>query len=184
MKKITSLLLFALFLLGTLAFTKSDGVWYPFESKAFGFKVEFPAKPIEKVKVIDTEQGELNLNLFEYVSKKTNTEPELVYIVSYIEYPTSNINTSDKVQLKQFYKTEADKLVAKMQGKLIKETIINLEGFEGAEYRIEIKDGLEFIKMRLYLINNKLYMVETVTVTKNEFNKHINRFMNSFKLIK
>jgi hypothetical protein len=183
MKKITRSVFFILFLLGVCAFTKSYE-WYLYESTTFKFKAEYPGKPTEKVKVLNTEQGELNLNMFEYVSKKTETEPVLVYIISHIEYPVSNIHTNDKEQLKQFYKTEADKLVTKMQGKLMKETIINLDGFEGAEYRIEIKDGLEFIKLRLYLINNKLYMVETVTETKNETNKSINRFMNSFKFIK
>jgi len=169
--------------MSVFAFTTSDK-WYLYESKPFSFKVEFPDKPTEKTKVLNTAEGDLNLNLFEYVAHKTETEPALVYIVSYIEYPIATVNSDDKKKLKELYKKMTDDVVAKVQGKLIKETLITLEGYEGVESRIEMKDGTEFIKLRSYLIHNKLYMVETVTETKNETHKSITKFMDSFKLIK
>ena len=183
MKKIASSILFALFLLGTFAFTTSDE-WYLYESKTYSFKVEYPGKPTEKVKVLNTAEGDLNLNLFEYVTPKTETESAVAYIASYIEYPIEAVNSDNKEKLKQFYRKMVDGVVTKVSGKLMKETIISLEGFEGVEARIEMKEGLEFVKLRVYLIHNKMYMVETVTETKNETNKSINRFMNSFRLIK
>ena len=183
MKKFTHSLFFTLFLVGVFAFTTSDE-WYQFEHKAFSFKTEYPGKPTTKVKVLNTAEGDLNLNMFEYVSERTETQSALFYAVSFVEYPVEAVNSNDKEKLKEFYKKWTDKLVARVNGKLIKETIITLEGFEGVEDRIEMKDGAEFVKMRAYMINNKLYMIEAVTETKNEFNPSINRFMNSFKLIK
>jgi len=183
MKKTIHSLCFALFLLGVFAFTTSDE-WYLYESKTYSFKVEYPGKPTEKVKVLNTAEGDINLNLFEYVTEKTETESAVAYIASFIEYPIQSVNSDDKEKLKQFYRKMVDGVVTKVSGKLMKETIITLEGFEGVEARIEMKEGLEFVKLRVYLIHNKMYMVETVTETKNETNKSINRFMNSFRLIK
>lgn len=183
MKKIILPLLFLLFLLSVFAFTTTDE-WYKFESKAFGFKVEYPGKPIEKVKVLNTAEGDVNLNMFEFVAPKTETEPALAYITSYIEYPIQTVNSDDKKKMKEFYKKMIDGVVTKVNGKLIKETIVSLEGYEGVEARVEMKEGTEIVKLRAYLIHNKLYMVETATETKNELNKSIARYMNSFKLIK
>jgi hypothetical protein len=183
MKKITSSILFALCLFSMFAFTISDE-WYLYESKTFSFKAEYPGKPAEKVKVLNTAEGDLNLNLIEYVTQKTETESPIAFIASYIEYPIEATNSDDKEKLKQFYRKMVDGVVAKVSGKLMKETIITLEGFEGVEARIEMKDGAEFVKLRVYLIHNKMYMVETVTETKNETNKSINRFINSFRIIK
>lgn len=183
MKKITSSILFVLFLSGLCAFTTLDE-WYKFESKEYSFKAEYPGKPTEKVKVLNTAEGDLNLNMFEYVTHKTETESPVAYIASYIEYPIESVNSDDKEKLKQFYRKMVDGVVAKVSGKLMKETIITLEGFEGVEARIEMKEGTEFVKLRVYLIHNKMYMVEAVTETKNEFNPSINRFVNSFRLIK
>ena len=36
--------------------------------------------------------------------------------------------------------------------------------------------------MGFYLVKNKLYMSETITETKNDFNKSIDKFFNSFSL--
>jgi hypothetical protein len=183
MKKTTSSILFALFLLAAFAFTTSDE-WYLYESKTYSFKVEYPGKPTEKVKVLNTAEGDLNLNLFEYVTQKTDVESAVAYIASYIEYPIQTVNSDDKEKLKQFYRKMVDGVVTRVSGKLMKETIISLEGFEGVEARIEMKEGTEFVKLKVYLIHNKMYMVEAVTETKNEFNPSINRFVNSFRLIK
>jgi hypothetical protein len=183
MKKITHSLFFVLFLLGTFAFTKSDS-WYLFESKAFSFKATFPSKPTEKTKVVNSAQGDLTISMFEFIAPKTETEPVLVYIVSHVEYPVSTINSNDKEKLKEFYRKVVDGMVTKVNGKLIKETIINLDGFEGVEARVEMKDGLEFVKLRIFLVGSKMYTVEASTETKNEFNGSINKFLDSFRLIK
>jgi len=48
--------------------------------------------------------------------------------------------------------------------------------------RIDFKDGLAVIRMRYYLVKNRLFMLQIFTETKKEQNKSIDRFMDSFKL--
>ena len=182
MKKLIHSTIFILFLLSVCAFTIDDK-WYLFESTPFGFKVEFPAKPIEKTKPLNTLAGDLTMNMFEYIAPKESTDLNLVYMASYIEYP-ADIDGNDKEKQKALCRKAVDDVVAKLKGKLIKETIITIDGYEGVEARIEYKDNTEVLKMRMYLVHNKLYMLETMTKMEKDNNKSISKFMNSFHLVK
>jgi hypothetical protein len=69
-----------------------------------------------------------------------------------------------------------------VHGKLLSEKIIQINGFPGREARIDFRDGLAVITMRAYLVKNKMYILQTITETKKDFNKSIGKFMDSFKL--
>ena len=182
MKKFTNSLLFALFLLGAFAFTKSDK-WYQFKSKPFGFKIDFPEKPTEQTRTVNTEAGEGKLTIYMFDASKAKADDNLVYMIVCGENPDSTIN-SDNKDLSGYFKKSVEGAVNGVHGKLLVETVISLDGFPGREIRVDFKDGLAVIKMRMYLIHNKLYMLETITETSQDFNKSINKFMDSFKLIK
>ncbi|HKC68833.1 MAG TPA: hypothetical protein VKG26_11430 [Bacteroidia bacterium] len=182
MKKTTHSLLFALFLIGMFAFTKSDS-WYLVESKPFGFKIEFPVKPAEQTKVINSELGELNMNMFLYDASKAKDD-NLVYLASYTEYPKDAVDSDNKEVQKKMLRSGIDGAVNNVQGKLLSEKIITLDGFEGIEARIDFKNGMAIIKMRMYLVHNKMYILETITETSKESNKSVSKFLDSFKLFK
>ena len=183
MKKAVRPFIFSVLTLLVFAFTKSE-TWYHFESTPFGFKIEFPAKPTEKTKVINSSVGELTINMFEYAgSKENNSELNLLYMASYTEYPHS-IDAGQKDKQKELCRKVVDDAVNRVQGKLLKETSISLNGYEGVEARIEYKNGAEVLKMRMYLVDNKMYMLETLTEIAKDNNKSILRFMDSFKLVK
>ena len=182
MKKTIRLFIFSLFLVSVFAFTKSEK-WYQFESTPFGFKMEFPAKPTGKTKVINSSVGELTINMFEYIGLKDSSEFNLLYMASYTEYPHP-IDAGQKDKQKELCRKIVDDAVNRVQGKLLKETSISLNGYEGVESRIEYKNGLEVLKMRVYLVDNKMYMLETITEIAKDNNKSILRFMDSFKLVK
>ncbi len=182
MKKFTSSIAFTLFIISVCAFTTGDK-WYQFESTPFGFKVEFPAKPIEKTKPITTAAGDVTLNMFEYIVPKDKQDLNLVYMATYIEYP-GDIDGNDKEKQKALCRKAVDDATARLKGKILKENLITIDGYEGVEARIEYKEGTEVLKMRMYLVKNKMYMLETMTKIAKDNNKSILRFMNSFHLVK
>jgi hypothetical protein len=182
MKKNIYTIVFTLFVAVFCAFTAGEK-WYQFESTPFGFKVEFPAKPVEKTKTISTLSGEVTLNMFEYASPKENPDVNLVYMASYVEY-AGDIDGGQKDKQKALCRKVVDDAVSRLKGKLVKENVITLEGNEGVEARIEYKDGAEVLRMKMYLVKNKMYMLETVTEMTKDNNKSISRFMDSFKLMK
>ena len=182
MKKIARALILPLCIISVYAFTTTDK-WYLFESTAFGLKVEFPAKPIEKSKPINTEAGEITMHMIEFIPAKETPDANLEYLVSYSEYP-ADIDPDDKEKQKKLCRKTVDAIVTKLEGKLIKESIITLDGYEGVEARIEYKENTKVLKMRMYIVRNKMYMLETITLMAKDNNKSIQKFMDSFKLLK
>ena len=50
--------------------------------------------------------------------------------------------------------------------------------------KIDFNGGRAFIQMRLYLVENKMYLLQTITEAEKDNNKSVGRFMDSFALIK
>jgi hypothetical protein len=104
-------------------------------------------------------------------------------MASYIEYP-ADINANNKDKQKALCHKVIDDAAARLKGKILKESLITIDGHEGIEALIEYKEGTEVLKMRMYLVHNKMYTLETMTKIAKDNNKSIQRFMNSFHLVK
>lgn len=99
-------------------------------------------------------------------------------------HPDSLINSDKKEILADVFKNAVNGAVETAHGKLLNEMIIEFKGYPGREIRIDFQNGTAVITMRLYLIKNKMYMLETITVTDKDFNTSIKKFMNSFDLLR
>jgi len=180
MKTIKLLLSVLIMVILTMSFI-NPADWYLCETS--DYKILFPKKPVESIQTISSAIGELNLNLNIYEVPETETEDNLAYIVNKTEYPDSIVNSDKKDILVGFFRNSIDGAVKNVQGKLLSETKIELSGYPGREIRIDFQNGLAVIKMRLYLVKNKMFLLETISETKKGFNKSIDKFMNSFELI-
>jgi hypothetical protein len=154
--------------------------WYQYETKYY--KILFPKKPTESSQVAKSAIGDLKLNLSIYAVPENETEDNLAYLVNETEYPDSVINSDKKDLLENFFRHSIDGAVNNVQGKLLSEKVIELNKFPGREIRADYQNGLAVITMRLYLVRNKLFLTETITDTKKDFNKSISKFMDSFEL--
>jgi len=183
MKKTVQLITIVIAIQLTMSYTKSDE-WFMLESKSFGFKIEFPEEPTARIQEVNSGTNILKMNMFMYdVTKTRKKDDNLVYLINYTVYPDSSIKSNDKEVLQNFYRSSIDATVENVHGKILSEKIITLKGYSGREVRIDFKDGLAVINMRLFLIKNKMYMMEIITETKNDFNLSIKRFMDSFELL-
>lgn len=158
--------------------------WYLLKSNKFGFKIEFPQKPKATTHTINTEIGDLKMNLFICDLSNSENDNNLVYLANYSEYPRDLVNSDMKSSLKTFFRNSVDGAVSSVHGKLLKERVIDYKGYPGREFSVDYENGLAVIKMRMYLVKNKMYMIETISKKEYEFNTSIDRFMNSFELTK
>lgn len=157
--------------------------WFTFKNEAYA--IEFPAKPTTDVKTVNSAVGELKLDITMYdASKLSKNDDNLAYMSMSTEYPEFLISSDNKEGLNKIFRGGIDGAVKRVDGRLLSEKVIQIDGFPGREVRADVKDGLALIKMRFYLVKNKIYMVQVITKTENEGNKSFNRFFNSFKLIK
>lgn len=166
----------------TMSFVKWQD-WYLCQTKYC--KVLFPKKPAASAQTINSPIGalKLNLNIYEVPANEQEKEDNFVYLLNETEYPDSVINSNKKDKLDKFFRQAIDGAVNNVHGKLLSEKMIAINQFPGREIRVDFQNGKDVIKMRMYLVRNRMFMVETVTDTKKDFNKSINKFMDSFTLI-
>lgn len=123
------------------------------------------------------------MSTFTYKPAKSEKDHNLLYNVISMEI-TDSLFSSDKTEtLPGYFKSTIDGMVRNFSGKLLSETIIEINGFPGREIKIDFQNGKYMVKVRFYMVKNKSYMIEKLTDTKKDLNKPIDRFMDSFKLI-
>ncbi|TLX77659.1 hypothetical protein E9993_03180 [Labilibacter sediminis] len=182
MNKLTKITFIAMLAIGLLSFAKA-GKWFQFESSEFGFKIEFPKEPTSNPQVINSAIGELKMNMFMYHASSNGKDDNLVYLANYTEYPDSLVNSENTETLPTFFRNSIDGAVTNVHGKLLSEKNIAIDEYPGREVRIDFQQGKAVITMRIFLVKNKMYMLQTITATNKDFNKSITQFMDSFKLL-
>lgn len=180
MGKFRTIIIFITLLTLSLGFTNSKN-WQLLKTE--DFQVEFPKKPDYQTKTIKSAIGNLKMNIYMYDASKDKKDDNLVYGVISTEYPDTIVNSDSKEDLSPFFRNSVDGAVKNVNGKLLSESVIELDGFPGREIKVDFKDGMAIIKMRVYLVKSKLFVIQTITKTENFSNKSIDRFMDSFKLI-
>jgi hypothetical protein len=146
--------------------------WKEFASKEGQFKVLMPGTP--KQKKLDTEsdfgKGVLYMNVVE--SGKT------MYAANYCDFPPE----IKKAALKQVYDSSRDGAVANMDGKLVSEKEVKLGENAGREIRIDVAEGKRLFRVRVYLIDQRLYQVVVFGTPEATTSKEADKFLDSFKL--
>jgi len=164
----------------TMGFVKPED-WFLLKSEAF--QIEFPKEPGAQTKMIDSDIGPLAMKIFMYDASKTGTDDNLIYGLIHTEYPDSIMSSDKTSQLPVFFRNAIEGTLKNVAGKLLSETTIELQGFPGREIKIDFGNGMAIMKIRYYLVKNKLYMIQTITETGKFSNKSVDRFLDSFKLV-
>lgn len=173
---------FALMGLMTFVLTTSfvlQADWFLLDDPSYS--ILFPKKPEVQIQNVNSAAGELKMFINMYDGSKDNDENFLYGIIT-TDYPDSLINSDKKEKLDDFFKASVDGAVKNVQGKLLSQKVIELNGFPGREVRVDFQNGLAIIMMRSYLVHNKMFILQTITETKKEGNASALKFYDSFKL--
>jgi len=146
-------------------------------------KIYFPHQPTDQSGTVNTAKGNLKLNIYSYNAATNNGDDNLAYILTETEYPDSLINSGNNNELDAFFKNSIDGIVNNFHGKLVNESKTAIQGFPGRQVKLDIQQGKSVMNIRLYLVKNRLYMLEIVTAADKDDNSSIEKFMNSFELI-
>lgn len=170
-----------LILVSLMSFIKPKK-WFLLNSEQHNYTIEFPSEPTENNQVLNTEIGELKMNMYMLDTSENGIDDNLTYMVINTEYPSELVNSDNTEDLEGYFRGAIDGAIANVHGKLLSEKIIQLDEYSGREVRVDFRDGLAIITMRAYLVKNKMYILQTITETKKDFNKSRSRFLDSFKL--
>jgi hypothetical protein len=149
--------------------------WQSYTIENGNFTIEFPGEPNEQTKKVATEFGNLDMNILVYSDK------DLSYTVTYTDYPSSVLST---VNIDTFLINARKGAVKNTNGILLQDMIINYETYPGREVRIAIMKGQAVIRIKYFLVGNRLYQVLAALPPAEEHTETTKRFFDSFTLNK
>ncbi len=176
MQKIITLI--GIFLLAAL--TGFSAEWVAFDSKEGGFKILFPRQPVVSDQEVATDHGSIPLKMFMHDASKFKDDNEL-YSISYIDEVDSEINSDmpdeSADQMLHASLAGAEKNIS---GQMVSENVISLKGYRGREGKINVPEGSYVMRIRVYLVNRRLYLLQIAYKSSKENNASIDKFLSSF----
>lgn len=171
----------ALLTLSILSTSFKDSEW--FNLKADGYEIAFPAQPKAQTNKVPSEIGELTMSMNIYDASNTRSKDDnLVYLTNSTDYPAEAVSSDLTEKLPGIFRGAIDGAVRNVEGKLLSEKEISLNGFPGREFTVDFQSGMAIITARCYLVKNRMYIVQVITETKKAPNAAMKRFFESFKI--
>jgi len=185
MKNINKLFIAGCIIVLSMGFVQSDA-WYILQDNDIGFSIEFPVEPQKILEIKATEAGDLDVYTYKYEPDESVKDENIIYQLActtlpyFIEPNANNLKLSDAM-----FKRSIDIILKNTKGKVLSDKPLKLNGYPGKEVRIERKHKhvVYIVKLNLYIIKNKVFIIESVTTEAKQYNKSGTRFFGSFKLL-
>ncbi len=144
-----------------------------FNSVEGRFSVMFPGDPKTTTQTVPTAVGDITLTMY------TASTSDGAYFVGYADYPADAVASSDPQNMLDGARDGALKNV---NGTLISEEKITLDGNPGRSLQFKSSDGKNVAYGHIYLIDNRLYQILVVSAPGKLTQDQIDAFLNSFSL--
>lgn len=148
--------------------------WKEYSSADGQYSVLMPGTPTEKMQNRNTAAGDITAHAA--LLDKT----PVVYMVMYNDYPEQVMQGGSPSQILE---NARDGGVRSARGKLVGDSAITLlNKYPGREIQIEMPDGLHAVRIRVYMVKNRMYQVAYRSGKDNLFSKDATKFLDSFKI--
>jgi hypothetical protein len=167
---------------GVQAADREMKLWRFFEPKGGNFRVSLPVQPQATVLPYETPYSTLDLHVF---TSKTSSS---VYIINYIDLVDVSFKDAKSVEA-GFDRARVEILARNPSAVPMGERKVMLGKLPGREFVFD--DRANTIKMRMYLVKQRGYIVEVVTpqtrnlpeVLANVYQAESDKFFNSFQIL-
>jgi hypothetical protein len=147
--------------------------WLNFESESGRFSVLFPGEPDEQVESVQTAIGVIESQFFMV------TLENMAYSVNLADYPPEMIAAGDTQQMLDGAR---DGAVSNVNGELLDEKELTLSGYPGREFKVKVEDEGIVVRARIYLVNERLYVIQALSKERLASSEDIDKFLDSFQL--
>ena len=179
MKKI----IFVFTLLSYLVGFGQDCEWNTTKDEKRGYRINFPLKPTAQSQEVPTAVGNVTMDMYMLDLSTDSSSKNVIYMTAYTEYPKDS-DYSDEGLQNSMLDGAVSGAVENVNGDLISSDKIRFNGYNGRNAKIKIYNGTYIINLKNILVENKLYFLQVITVPKDDDNAEMNRFFESFDLIK
>jgi hypothetical protein len=163
---------------GRTLLTLGQPNWQEYQSQAARYSILMPGKPKEQTQSVDAEAGALKVHI------AITEDRSAAYLAAYWDYPAEYIRSTAGNDLLDSIVHNA---VASADGKLTRQTDFPLTVYRGREVEFETpvqgSQPAMLIKVRYFLVNNRLYQVMVVAPQRQGLSDTAQKFFDSFKLI-
>jgi hypothetical protein len=104
-------------------------------------------------------------------------------MVSYCDYPKYSIHSDSTELVKDFFKTTVETAVESVKGELSYSSDITMNEFPGRLWRVDYNDGKALIKTKSFLVKNRYYSIQVISLKDKGMNLQIDKFLDSFSLL-
>jgi hypothetical protein len=148
--------------------------WRVFTSNEGSFTIHLPGPPSESKQRVPTAAANLDVHLF-----VVETKDDRAYVVSYCDLPAAEVKPGNEEKRLDLAREGA---VTNSRGKLRSEKEYKVDGYPGRE--LEIDADKTQIRMRIIVVNQRLYQVMAMGSAKVIRGKDSALFLDSFKVSK
>jgi hypothetical protein len=156
--------------------------WQKLKSEKYGFSIEFPADPSFSQQDVNTAVGAIKMNMYMLDMSNDSSSKNAVYGVIESTYPESYFAEADDAFNENVLNGAIHGGANNVNGTILYKKDIVFNGYPGKEAKIGIDAA--FIYFKTYLVENNLYITQVICFPENDGNRDIDRFMDSFELIK
>ncbi|TJY33415.1 hypothetical protein [Pontimicrobium aquaticum] len=159
----------------------SQSSWLDFKSVEFAFRAEFPKEPTKSVQNVPTAVGDIDMHMF-MLQSTSNDDNNVIYSVIRSDYPEEQFEDADDEYNNTVLDGAVNGAVTNVKGELVFDNKITFNGYPGRSIKINIDQA--YIYMNAYLIENTIYITQVICMKQKDKNEDINRFLDSFDIIK
>lgn len=160
------------------AWLRQSSGWSEFLSLEGGFKVLSPVALRERADTIPTALGNLVYHTFH-----CKESADMVYMVSYCDYPDYTIHEDSVDMLKEFFQVTMEQAAFSVEGEVAYQEDRYVLGYPGKVWRINSPKAKSVIRTRAFVAGSRYYAVQTVMMKGQSLNPSSERFLDSFRLL-
>jgi hypothetical protein len=157
---------------------KADA-WQELQSVEGRFRALTPGTMSEKVNTVKTNIGNIAYHTFVFQDESKNAD-NLAYIISYCDYPEGTAHSDSTNMLEEFFNATIETATNSVRGELIYSNAISLKNYPGRHWRVDYDAGAGVIKTKSYLVKNRYYSIQVITLREKSINPSTDKFMDSF----
>lgn len=153
--------------------------WKEYKSVEGKFQVLTPGDFDKAVDTVRTDLGKLAYHILVYNNTQKNAE-NLFYMITFCDYPPGTIHSDSTALLKDFFDASIDQAASSVKGEVMYQSDVSLQGYPGKVWRINYLRDQAVIKTKAFMVGNRFYTIQTVTLKDMAMNAASERFFDSF----
>ena len=168
-------------LLLILALLLQQNTWVETISYDGNLKVSAPGEMKHRHIGKKTPVGELTYHSLFY---EAGAEADnVLYMISWVDYPAGSIHSDSLELVNSFLDATVETAVLNVDGELMYQTEVEVEGFPGRYWRIDYNSGTAVIKTKAFVAGRRYYSLQVASRKSKNLNRSVDQFFDSFKLL-